>query len=279
MSVSDLERLPYDVFALMVENDEIDNKDLLRLCNSSPILNKHCNKDDQLIFRKVLKRRFGITDTLGFEPRACLKLLKFSFLTKASEFFSTKLYYTMKLLVPDIVIEKFAEYLNIPSNLLMISNEFLSILSNHLTATKYPGGIQILKTSEEGSARLITDLSKSIGDDPIIPILFEVNQNLQNTEEILKLIKYKIATSQKREEYLDTYVIIGIIIIDDQLQRLKDEFFGYKYIVLFCHDDMYNSSWSMIGDVFELSTNLAERLTQIQEKLDLGTVIAFNAKP
>lgn len=40
-----LENLPYDVFLKTIDAGEIKDKDLINLCNSSPILNNYCDRD------------------------------------------------------------------------------------------------------------------------------------------------------------------------------------------------------------------------------------------
>jgi hypothetical protein len=80
-NISYLESLPYNVFMKIVLAGEIVDKDLIRLCNSSPILNSYCNKDfvrsDDVVLNKYLFRvllaKMGIDVPVNVDARAYYK--------------------------------------------------------------------------------------------------------------------------------------------------------------------------------------------------------------
>lgn len=138
MNTSDLERLPYDIFALMIETGQINNVNLLRLCNSSPILNNHCNKHNQLIFKKVLKRTYGIENpSLKMKPREFLKLFKFNIINDVYISYESHRI-GMKFFIPDVIIEKFAVSLEVSLDNLLLSPTFISILQQHFFVRQTP---------------------------------------------------------------------------------------------------------------------------------------------
>jgi|SRR5579885_1548813 len=70
-NLSYLEKLPYDVFINLIVKGNIEGKDLIRLCNSSPVLNEFCNRSfkvqdtneiiPQYLFYLLVKK-------MGFQP-------------------------------------------------------------------------------------------------------------------------------------------------------------------------------------------------------------------
>jgi len=248
MNTSDLESLPYDVFALMIETGQINNENLLRLCNSSSILNKMCNKNNQLIFKKALKRTYGIENfSLKMKPRDFLKLFKFSSINDVYNSFEPHRI-GMKFFIPDVIIEKFAISLGVTLDDLLLSPTFISILQQHLfiSQTPNPNMFTIGVTNIEG------DLPKSIDK---IPIFWTTTSEYG-------------ATPEK-----PTYMIYGIILLDGQLKELKQEFFMREYMIVLDDD------CELLDDEpMELLTSF-ERVTQISKASKRGTLLIFKAEP
>ena len=63
-NVSYLESLPRDVFKQMVEIGKIQGRDLIYLCNSSPLLRQHCLQDEKDINGKIIKQQAIYYDSL-----------------------------------------------------------------------------------------------------------------------------------------------------------------------------------------------------------------------
>lgn len=66
---TEFENLPYDVFVLMVENGKLQGRDLIGLCVSNSKINQKCNHRDQEIFKRLLKKDFGVDYGKGDNPR------------------------------------------------------------------------------------------------------------------------------------------------------------------------------------------------------------------
>jgi len=182
-NISHLESLPLDVFRHMVDVGEINNEDLLRLCNSSPILNKYCNKDEQLIFKTALKRTFNVTDTRGYKPRYFLKLFKFS-IQNSYGYQPGK----VQLLIPDLIIEKFLIKLNKDLNKNIIIDElkkskmFKEIIEQHHMGLNKNGEL-IIHPGEDRQSFLEWKINEYIiVEDDIIPIIQISEPKLQSID-------------------------------------------------------------------------------------------------
>jgi len=68
---TEFENLPYDVFALLVETGQLQGQDLIGLCLSNTKIDQKCNHRDQEIFKRLLKKDFGVTydEREQFTPR------------------------------------------------------------------------------------------------------------------------------------------------------------------------------------------------------------------
>lgn len=84
-TVNYMAKLPYDVFVQMVIANDIKGIDLIALCGVSEAINAKCNNKDQLLFRGLLKRDYGMR--LSQNPRRdYVRMLNASLYTCGSNF-------------------------------------------------------------------------------------------------------------------------------------------------------------------------------------------------
>jgi len=338
-NISDLEKLSYDTFSYMIESGDIEKDDLLNLCDSSPILTEYCNRNDQLIFRKALARIYSITDTHRYTPREFLELFQFDtmnqFINQArSEDYRFGEKRRVNFMIPDQIIEEFAEELGVSFNTLFDTKVFREILDQHIFS-EFVNKNRIELYANDDQTNLDADLPHSVGDINIIwEKSFETEQfpepELKRFEsgghgnyivnETGKIIKIndklgiftkeysKVDTSwansarrypsvqdaleesrciktytldleifneiNKLEDDVRTYVILGIIVISDQLKRLKKELRERRYIV------RLNEKYDVI-EVYQLPRNSHEAKTHVKQiqQHEGETVITFAATP
>lgn len=58
-----IESLPYDIFVQMAISNDIKGRDLINLCEVNEAIRAKCDKNEQLLFRRLLKRDYQIHDS------------------------------------------------------------------------------------------------------------------------------------------------------------------------------------------------------------------------
>jgi len=180
-NISDLEKLPYDVFAHLIDIGKIENEDLVRLCISSPILNNYCNKNKQLIFKKALNRTYNVTEIGNMKPRQFLKYFKFSYMNNIVDINKHRRI-IIKFLVPNIVIDKFADSLGVTTSRLLKSQIFKDILVQHYIVggdSHGNNGMYHYNTD----IPLVADLPNTVSE-PKIPIIYSSKE--EEAKDVLK---------------------------------------------------------------------------------------------
>jgi len=280
-----LENLPLDVFIHLVDTGGIENVDLIRLCSTSSKIRTKCEARNQEVYRKAIFRTYGIKDLRGYRPKTFLMLFKFSISSKVGYLDRYRRTNQDKLgfLIPDKVIEIFANSLNVTVDRLLKSEIFTEIINQHRTISFYstdniidPNSLDINKgynsyervpwvpgeSVNDGEIPIIWSSDNDKNEDIEKPEYYgpepgghgnftidysgdivEIKDKLGRTKNHIDRNNTRYPTRQaaeddarKRKEYIELdkryraqfnkfteYVIVGIILLNGQLEKLKNE--------------------------------------------------------
>lgn len=172
--------LPVDVIQHMLEVGELSGKDVLHLCKTDARILDKCLRQQQRIYRTILRIDYGITAYGDRTPEELLQDIQHDMYSDiVTNAISTPAFFRLragvrslldaKIIVPNYVIEAFAKHLGMSVNKLLLCDYFTGIIAK-MSALYMPQNSPIFES--------LYDLSREkkyyIGDNQIndnIPII------------------------------------------------------------------------------------------------------------